>query len=425
MRRFACLIVLIASFTVSASGQQVYNLAGEDITAKLIAKEKAMRADLFKPFEHWMTELASPVKARRIRAAAVLQRAAGIVRQSDIEALELEDVMLSVGVTGDDVISEADEMKLADRFRREFRAALPRMIELLKTSVASGESLLYGGPADGLSHCIAASWPDGRGIVQARRQLQPSCSSDQLIHLLIQFTAFTMPDNKTLHPLVIHETRRLCPETRRQLATAWNAVESEKKDLPSLGLGFAPMVVLPGIIHRDATQKELPLFIELVKPRYPQAVRCLSLVCLDQLGAEAERVLPAIRELVTDESKVLREIAARVVLSIEADESKIEPLADQLRLEGKVRNQFIDDAREIIVQTRPRDDELEYAADTYRETLKGKHGGMKRDALRQIRFHGPRARHLRPAVEEASRDSDAETRRLAKLALQAIDSKTP
>lgn len=401
-----------------------------DDSASYLATRKALYEDLEKPLGFWLAELASSEIARRERARIVLAEAAGIVIFADLKQIKTSWMLIEhLSFANEEIPGEEKITDLANRYRTEFRVSLDATIDQLAKSFTDKESPDRCEVIDSLASCIAVSYPDGTGIIRARRRLPASFESDELICLFFRYSAWTIPADKPLHPIVISEIRELSDETNAWLDCEWDRVKDTpwaEKPFEGMLLGWVPMAVFSGgLSQRGGALSELPLLTELIKSEYPELIRCASLVCLSEFSFFAEPVLPVIRELLTDEAPLIRRFAAEVVVCVAIDECDLEELADTAGIHGTERQEFITESRETI-DTEFSDIDLSIIEKVIRDEDEGDQGliqlnSSKLISLRKIRHFRRRAQHLESFVRECLNDSDRAVRRSAELAIKAIE----
>ncbi len=431
---------LLATASILLMGSNVFaqELFEEEDDLKTISDEQwkveqrreheALRRDLKKPFRFWLNELSADSPDRRKQAAKVLSEAADVVSRDDMEREWFSKHPPSVVPVYVDLFEAEARVEVAARFRRSIRAALPELIERLKTRYLASLREPSDSPderVDALCDCIAASYADGAGILQAKRAL-PVCSFSDSIFLPAVFerTMRTAPTDKPLYPLVLRFVRELSPRSRTRMDSTWQKIVRGE---PQFGVEWdiGVMVALSAISDRDRAQLELPLFRELLKPAHPDLLRAFCLRCLSGLGSEAESMLPEVERIMRaeTEARFMRELAAHACVALAIDDSRLEDIADTVGHKGKDRIEFIKFSKQQIER------DLWYSSpDTFRDAsmvsnfrglLRG-NGSMKRRTLRILRHHGPAARDLLPDAKKLLQDPESETRRFAKLAVEAI-----
>ncbi len=423
--RLFLIIIISSGWGIAVRGAWAH-AANDDSTYR--AERIELDKQLGKPLTHWLSELASVDEDRKKQSIAVLEEVAGLVSFADYELIaDSERISAEEKFTADDIPGSARRIALANQFRKELRESLPAMIRQLCQLISTEDSESHAEAVETLATCITVAFPDGSGLVQARRELPPCMEADELIVLLFKYTALTLPADKTLHTIVIPETQKLSEETKTWLRAEWDRVKDKprsEKPLTEFGLGFAPMVLMAGMSHRNRIFEEMPIFAECLKPEYPQLIRCASLACLGECSFFAESALPDIRKLLNDDSHLIRDLSARVVAALALDESELSGLADIAGLAGADRQEFIADFEEMIDSNFP-DDMLaliEVLIHDEREESKGiiELKSTRLHALRCVRHFRSRARHLEPFVRERLSDQDDTIRKAAELAMKAI-----
>ena len=424
------LMIIVSGWGVVVSG--AYAQAAEDGSTYRDNRIEVYK-QLEKPLTHWLSEMASVDQNRKKQAITVLEEVAVIVSLADYELIaNPADILAVPRYTGDDIPGPDQRLALANRYRRELREALPAMIRQLSELISAKDSESYAEAVETLAACITVTFPDGSGLVRARRQLPRSMKSDQLIILLFRYTALTLPADKTLHAIVIPEIQNLSEETTTWLRSEWDRVKDKprsEKPLIQFSLGLASMVLMSGISHRNRIFEEMPIFTETLKPEYPQLIRCASLACLGEYSFFAESALPDVRRLLTDDSHLIRDLSARVVAVIALDEGELSELADIAGLEGAERQEFIADCSNEIDDNFG-DGTLSWIEDLIRDEREESKGviqlkSTKLHVLRCVRHSRSRAKHLEPFVRECLHDQDDSIRKSAELAMTAIQLPAP
>lgn len=419
-------MIIISSGWGIALGGACAHAADDDSTYR--AERIALDKQLGKPLTHWLSELASADQARKKQSIAVLQDVASLVSFVDYKLIADSECMLAVPkFTGNDIPSPARRVALANQYRKELRESLSAMIRQLSQLISTKDSESHAKAVETLATCITVAFPDGSGLVQARRELPPCMEADALIILFFEYTALTLPADKSLHSIVVPETQKLSEETKTWLRAKWDRVKDKprsEKPLVEFGLGFAPMVLLTGISSRNRIFEETPIFTEFLKPEYPQLIRCASLACLGECSFFAESALPDVRKLLNDDSYLIRDVAAKVVVALALDESELSELADITGLVGADRQEFIADSADMI-DSNFGDGTLTVIEEFIRdedEKFKGviELKSTRLQVLRCVRHFRSRAKHLEPFVRECLNDQDDTIRIAAELALKAI-----
>ncbi|APZ95174.1 hypothetical protein [Fuerstiella marisgermanici] len=414
----ACLIIMTGLSGASAEDSVVSS------SDKAAEERDSQIHDLVRLLSHWLRELSSAEEQKRSRAAKILKLAAGIVWDADVKSrLAASDhIVPQAAPVWTDPFPDDLRAQLANCYRKEFRGSLDAMIQQFEQITT--ESEISDPAVDALAICIAVSSPDGAGIIKARRALPPSIHADRLLWMLFVCTSQTMPETKPLHSVLVPELRKLSPQTHDLLEELWNeAVQdgSTPKSLAHLGIGFLPVVTLSGISSRERTQEELPIFIEALKPKYPNFIRCVSLASLCELRWEAEPALPAIKEILDDESPLIRQFAATVIINIELEESRIPVLADRIMLKGDDRKQFVERCTGLVKsEMQILSDDISFWKDQLESAIAARSSPSKRYVLRHIQHLGPAAIEVESKVRQCLVDDDALAREFAKRALRAI-----
>ncbi len=185
------------------------------------------------------------------------------------------------------------------------------------------------------------------------------------------------------------------------------------------------MVTLPGICNRERTQEELPIFIEALKPTHPNLIRRVALASLGELRWEAEPALPLITEILHDESPVVRQLAANVIVCIELEESRIPVLADRIRLAGDDRKQFVAHCTGVVKSELRTLSDASFWKEQLESAFAARSSLSMRCVLRHIQHLGPDAIEMESQVHQCLADDDELTREFTKpvlRAIQAVDS---
>lgn len=398
--------------------------------------EKQLDADLQKPLDYWLAQIRSPVAQERDRAVQVLSTAAGLVQTLHMfHAKATSEAMIrhpDFSEQRREFLADVNQVNTATRYVSQFQQSLDRMIEMLEPLLHEqnvGFNVRTAGSV--LAHCIAVSYPDGSGIVRARRRLPEGYGADQLLEHLIFCTGLTMPREQTVHAVLIPEFRRLSPEMKVFLAEEWKRAHeggdggpTEPADLRHLSLGLYAMGILSSL--SDRFQREMPLFLESLRPEHPQIIRCASIACLATMHWEAEPALPSLRKLLDDESITIRHLVAMAIVNIELDPGRTDELAKQVGMTEDQRAEF----KKLAVEAKDewlRDGSLDLVTpghkDFSEECLQYFESGPesnKRMYLRIIRSEGPAAESFEPQIRKCLMSKDPLTQEFAEKALKAI-----
>jgi hypothetical protein len=429
---FILLTWLVITTVVAAGDHVVLQCVGE-----LQVEEQRLQDDLQKPLSHWLTQLESHSADERERAVVVLKEAAGLVQ--DLHAFtakkDSDSPLLFYRELSDrrqTFFADVSRARIAKRYAAQIRESLDQLIEMIEPLMQQQDvGFNARTTASILAQCIAVSFPDGTGIVRARRKLPTSLAADKLLEHFLGCTACTIPAGRSLHVVLLPELRRLSPETKLFLAREWeeahevhSADESGMANLRRFSLGLYATGILSGLV--DRFQEEMPLFLETLKPEHPQLIRCASLACLATMQWEAEPALPAIHKLLDDDSPTIRHLAAMTIVNVQMEPGKSNELAIKAKMSDKQRAEFnrfaIEAAEEFL------DDSLldlvtpghKHFSEELMSYFESGPEPSRRSMLRIIRVAGRNAWSLEPQVRMCLTSNDPLTREFAKKALKAI-----
>jgi hypothetical protein len=414
---------------VCAQVTQDTNSAGNDA--------ELLRVDLGQPLDFWLNRLESKSSTERQHAANVVNSAAGYVMEMHAEHLA-ERLPKPVGVVP--IASSSETLASTDRevrsnierFATEFTDSESRMIRLLRPLMEQQEVFHADNEASALAFALAVSSPDGRGIINARKTLPRGVRNDELLFQLVYTSPHIMPPDVSLKSILLPALKSLSDETRFELERQWQEAgegvddRTQPRDLRSLSLGLLSPVFGGALASRNQIQQELPLLIEALEPEYPQVIRCFSMACLCDLRSESEPALPRLRQLLNDESRTIRGLAARVIIYVRTDQRLVDEFGELLNWSPEDRKELADD----IELERSAFEHCVGAGDSAGESEMRRyvteclrHGSHheRRYVLRAIREFGPKAGDLEALVRECLDDEEPLTRDFAKQALTAIE----
>ncbi len=422
-------VLLSMCRVVCAQVTQDTNSAGNDA--------ELLRVDLGQPLDFWLNRLESKSATERQHAANVVNSAAGYVMEMYAERLA-EGLPKPVGAVA--IASPSETLSGMDpevrsnteRFAKEFHDSEERMIRLLRPLLKKQGVFNCRNEASALAFALAVSSPDGRGIINARKALQSGLRNDELLYQLVYTSPHIMPSDISLKSILLPALKSLSDETRIELERQWREAgegvddRTQARDLRSLSLGFRSLVFGGALVARNQIQQELPLLIEALEPEYPQVLRCFSMACLGDLRSESEPALPRLSQMLNDESRTIRELAARVIIYIRMDPLLVDEFGELLNWSQEDRKELADDIEHersafdigVVKGDSAVDSERRiYVTECLRRGLNHE----RRYVLRAIREFGANAGDLEALVRECLDDEEPLTRDFAKQALTAIE----
>lgn len=306
----------------------------------------------------------------------------------------------------------------ADAFRQELLASKPLLLEVVKQSNPDSPDSAAGAAVA----CLAVSDKDGAILrsaicadIRGHARLEWYA-----IHTLMWTTLYTMPEDAAAFPLVLRHVQTMSPELRDFLAATWRDFENdspEKEGAAPIKEGFAQLVSLDwlgqALIETNRTLKELPFLIECLDAQYPNIFRVTAAKILGDLEEEGSGALPSLRQLLNDQSAIVRLISAASIVQIERNFSDVSTLAGKANLSDKDRAAFLDWARGFEQESQVNDSE-----DAIRVLISLPYSFYQRQGLRVALKSGVLSDSDRPRVQELIGAEHESTRELAKKAIQ-------
>jgi HEAT repeat protein len=174
---------------------------------------------------------------------------------------------------------------------------------------------------------------------------------------------------------------------------------------------------------------EVPALLELVGSHSQKNVRATAIAILGALGPEAEAALPKLRECLADEDRDVRKYAAAAIVKIERDHTAVPAIIKKLELDEDTEIVFRKSADTFFAEQAVLDDHTrqefadrpQIAWQSLEQMLKNGTPSQQRFAIQSLGKFGPAAAIAIPELNKALKAPELETRKAAKIALDAID----
>jgi HEAT repeat protein len=169
---------------------------------------------------------------------------------------------------------------------------------------------------------------------------------------------------------------------------------------------------------------EVPALVKLVSINSQRNVRATAIAILGALGLEAKIALPKLRESLADDDRDIRKYAAAALIKIDREPTAIREIIKKLELSPETQIAFQESADKFFEQQAELADyNRQVFAVRQREVLqilRNRTPSQQRLAIRILCKLGPAAAIAIPDLKKAMNAPEPETRKAAKLALDAI-----
>jgi HEAT repeat protein len=301
-------------------------------------------------------------------------------------------------------------------FRRRAKPHLPKLIELLEHSDE--------GVAEAARLLVMRMGPAGKAATETLLKEARDENSDwedrwAAVVVLLYIT----PETEAVIPKVLP-----LPKSVEKYSAAKNGFSFQLMNW----MGIYWVDAIRTIIDSGHTSVEAPHLAKALLEPYPVDFRAMVTYLLGEMGRDAEAAVPTLEKLLDDEHEVVRWVAAESILKITLDEKRIPEIAERLKLAESEREAFEKAMVEHIeiwlsVEEWPADRDVpdETVRSFARAEVQFARGPRRRQALRMLANAGPAARAALPFIREVLNHKDEETRRLARIAMQRIQSDKP
>jgi hypothetical protein len=382
--------------------------------------------DRNRPLADWFEELGSDRTDVRKRATSVCSQVcraiAAVTLRQRMHPNALDISELGDWFSGEDGIT-AEDQKAVPRWRNELAILIPQILD--RSDRTSGNEWLM------LFSLLVVADADGAVLRKERRRLLTSSQKRWGAFSVIgSLGGFTYARDQSVLALVAEELKTLSPSERKHLDQLWVAMT--RKDVPPDLAGVGMMVGYLGMKLRaeDRIQCELSQFGSLMGKEYPTLVRAFALSCVAELGEEAHPILPSIEQQLDDPDSHIRLAAGTVIVATVPGTVNLDELTRRLNLPAEQEAEFLKSSQSVVRQNKDIESMLTTDFDdTWSKLLlrliRSHHQVFIRDGLRLLISMKSAARFALDDVEAVLQLSglDDETRRLAKLTLDAINGK--
>ncbi|MFN0055758.1 MAG: HEAT repeat domain-containing protein [Planctomycetales bacterium] len=390
------------------------------ITAPFAIAEEETASKSAKPLRLWLADLHSEdPEIRKLAAEAIQQRASETYEVIGwnprgapiLQRLGGGGLFFSTVLTEPD---EEDSLTRLSRLQDEARMLTSELLKLLESPHeecrSSAARILWFIGAEAESACPL--------LLKIIRTTDGPSRMDAIIALL-----HVTPVNKTVGPELIEAIA-----AGGQAKT--KPVPQERDDAPDRDLaraGIEGVLCAKLLIESGRTLVELPSVIELTRQKYSKPVRATAILTLLQLGPEANGAVPALKGLLTDDDRGIRQIAGTAVILIVGDRTEAPAIIEAMNLgEGKTTavdelvGQFFRDQDSTRRYLREGPAEILSSASDTIELSKYAPPALLRHLIRTLGDIGPAAKSVIPDLAKLLESPDAATREAARKAIEQI-----
>lgn len=250
---------------------------------------------------------------------------------------------------------------------------------------------------------------------------------ETLLHVVPEET----PIGPTILDALSSRSKSLMSEPRYELRletkTQSDGIETERIAGPgAMGLGVSATGYAILLAESGHTLSEVPSLLQAASLEHATYIRAVSLCILAELGEECRAAVPRLHELTQDKNRVIAFLAANAPLHISRDLDTVIQIADELRLEGRRREQFVANAKQELVEAEEgldfaevwRDPEMRQLLLLQIEFANGFH---RRQGLRYLLRSDEAIQGAEPLLRRLVDHKDGETRVLARDFLRRVD----
>lgn len=330
-----------------------------------------------------------------------------------------------------DLFNDSDSVRRAAMFRSRMKPFLPMLVQHLRNcDLSSDDWQNADSPFMTVISILMAMGTDAEMAISELRTIalntaKPSGARANCVMALF----YVVPEETPVGPLLLNLLDSMPAEMQAELQEgARQLQDGEWSARTSLGFGWTFYSMY--LIYSGHTKCEVPTLVKIAGDEYPLMLRAIAIGVLGELSFDARSAVPELRKLLNDEDPFIRELAVRVISTIQDDETLIPELLPFLKLDVAKSKEVEQDLKEYFEENRqkhakwrnsPPDHWDAWLIQGAKSVLQHGNGYQRRQTIQDLGHMGPNAKDVLPELRRFLNDRDEDTRRMAAEAIRQIE----